>query len=78
MGTIKLEIDIPDFDREINIELTIRKDGEVVYKTSSPSEQVRESSNISLDKKVEQKVEKMTPPISNKDKLGGNLMNLDF
>lgn len=77
MGTIKLEIDIPDFDREINIELTIRKDGEVVYKTS-PSEQVKKSSNISLDKKVEQKVEKMTPPISNKDKLGGNLMNLDF
>lgn len=77
MGTIKLEIEIPDFDREINIELTIRKDGEVVYKTS-PSEQVKKSSNISLDKKVEQKVEKMTPPISNKDKLGGNLMNLDF
>lgn len=77
MGTIKLEIDIPDFDREINIELTIRKDGEVVYKTS-PSEQVKKSSNISLDEKVEQKVEKMTPPISNKDKLGGNLMNLDF
>jgi hypothetical protein len=77
MGTIKLEIDIPDFDREINIELTIRKDGEVIYRTS-PSEQVKESSNISLDKKVEQKVEKMTPPISNKDKLGGNLMNLDF
>ena len=77
MGTIKLEIDIPDFDREINIELTIRKDGEVVYKTS-PSEQIKKSSNISLDKKVEQKIEKMTPPISNKDKLGGNLMNLDF
>lgn len=77
MGTIKLEIDIPDFDREINIELTIRKDGEVIYRTS-PSEQVKESSNISLDKKVEQKVEKMTPLISNKDKLGGNLMNLDF
>lgn len=77
MGTIKLEIDIPDFDREINIELTIRKDGEVIYRTS-PSEQVKESSNISLNKKVEQKVEKMTPLISNKDKLGGNLMNLDF
>lgn len=77
MGTIKLEIDIPDFDREINIELTIRKDGEVIYRTS-PSEQVEKSSNISLDKKVEQKVEKITPPISNTDKLGGNLMNLDF
>lgn len=77
MGTIKLEIDIPDFDREINIELTIRKDGEVIYKTS-PSKQVEKSSNISLDKKVEQKVEKMTPPTSNKGKLGGNLMNLDF
>lgn len=77
MGTIKLEIDIPDFDREINIELTIRKDGEVIYKTS-PSEQVEKSSNISLDKKVEQKVEKMTPPVTNKGKAGGNLMNLDF
>ena len=33
MGNIKLEFDLPEFDRELSISLTIRKDGEVVYST---------------------------------------------
>lgn len=37
MGTIKFEIDLPEFEKELNISVTIRRDGEVVYHTSSPS-----------------------------------------
>lgn len=37
MGTIKLEIDIPEFEKELNINVTIHRDGEVLYSTSSPS-----------------------------------------
>ena len=38
MGTIKFEIDLPEFDKELSINITIHRDGEVVYSTtSSPS-----------------------------------------
>jgi len=34
---MKIEFDLPEFDKELNINIIIRKDGEVVYSTSSPS-----------------------------------------
>ena len=38
MGTIKFEIDLPEFEKELSINVTIHRDGEVVYTTtSSPS-----------------------------------------
>lgn len=38
MGTIKFEIDLPEFEKELSINVTIHRDGEVVYSTtSSPS-----------------------------------------
>lgn len=38
MGTIKFEIDLPEFEKELSINVTIHRDGEVVYNTtSSPS-----------------------------------------
>lgn len=39
MGTIKLElVDLPEFEKELSINITIHRDGEVVYNTtSSPS-----------------------------------------
>lgn len=37
MGTIKFEIDLPEFEKELNINVTIRRDGEVTYSASSPS-----------------------------------------
>ena len=38
MGTIKFEIDLPEFEKELGINITIHRDGEVVYNTtSSPS-----------------------------------------
>lgn len=37
MGTMRLEIDLPEFEKELSINIIIRRDGEVVYSTSSPS-----------------------------------------
>lgn len=37
MGLIKFEVDIPNFEKELSISITIRRDGEVFYSTSSPS-----------------------------------------
>lgn len=37
MGIIKFEVDIPNFEKELSISITIRRDGEVFYSTSSPS-----------------------------------------
>ena len=45
MGTIKFEIDLPEFEKELSINVTIHRDGEVVYTTTSyPS-----ASNICLN-----------------------------
>ena len=37
MGLVKFEVDIPNFEKELSISITIRRDGEVFYSTSSPS-----------------------------------------
>ena len=33
---IKLDLELPDFDKEITVSVTIKRDGEVLYSTSSP------------------------------------------
>ena len=56
MGTIKLEFDIPEFEKELKIEIVLSKDGEVVYNTtSSPStgiktEEMKEEKKLSIKK----------------------------
>lgn len=37
MGLIKFEVEIPEFKQELNINLTIRKDGEVIENLSTPT-----------------------------------------
>ena len=32
---MKIEFDLPDFEKELKVEITIRRDGEVVYQESS-------------------------------------------
>lgn len=66
MGTLKLEIDLPDFKNEINLNITIRKDGEVI-------------STLSADK-IEQAVSTPTPAKKSRGKStnAGNLMNMDY
>ena len=69
MGTLKLEIDIPDFKNEINLNITIRKDGEVVSTLSA--DQIDQSINMPTTPK---KRETKTATSIN----AGNLMNMDY
>ena len=63
MGTIKFELDIPDFEKEISINVVIKKDGEVAYTTSasSPSKPT-ETTVVRKKKKTD---EPITPPTNN-------------
>ena len=80
MGTIKFELDIPDFEKEISINVVIKKDGEVAYTTSasSPSKPT-ETTVVRKKKKTD---EPITPPTNNNGGgcgfIGGNMMNSDF
>lgn len=69
MGSIKFEVDIPDFEKEISIELIIRRDGEVVYKSSPTS---------SSKRGVEKEVKKTSTKPTTSSSVGGNMMNADF
>lgn len=69
MGSIKFEVDIPDLEKEISIELIIRRDGEVVCKSSPTS---------SSNKGVEKEVKKTSTRPTAKSSVGGNMMNADF
>lgn len=89
MGTIKFEIDLPEFEKELSINVTIHRDGEVVYTTtSSPSVDKQPSTNFlsSLGSKPEQekisvdgdKQKEEKPKKTSTSRRGGNLMNLDI
>lgn len=86
MGIMKFEVDIPEFDKEININITIKKDGEVVTKTTSPlnsnKENLLEKSAGDGDKDFEILKETTTKKEPKKKastgSSKGNLMNLDF
>ena len=41
MGTIKIEFDIPNFERELKIDIVIKKDGEVVCNTTTPTPETK-------------------------------------
>lgn len=77
MGLIKFEVDVPDFEKELNINIVIRKDGEVLYSSSaspSPAETPQEPK-----KKVEKKTTTKAKAATTTPSMGGNLMNLtDF
>jgi hypothetical protein len=67
MGTLKLEIDIPDFKNEINLNITIRKDGEVISTLSA--DRIDQSINTPPKKKTTRAAATNT---------AGNLMNMDY
>lgn len=62
-GTLKIEIDIPDFQRELNMSITIRKDGEVI-------------TSLSPDSSVPTKTTKKKEPAQKS--VSGNLMSMEL
>ena len=82
MGIIKLEIDVPDFEKEISINVTLKKDGEVVDSiVSSPSSRVSEKGKSKAKKSIEAKPEitvDSKPAIDNSFLSNGNLMDMEY
>jgi hypothetical protein len=76
MGIIKFEVDIPDFDKELQINITLRKDGEIIETKTQSS---LPTPSLSESVKVKEKVVKKSTAKKSASSLigGGNLMNLD-
>lgn len=72
---LKIELELPEFEKELNINITIKKDGEVVYTASSPSGDVNVSEPKEEPKEKEPTKKKKTTTPKSK---GGNFMNLDL
>jgi hypothetical protein len=73
MSLLKIELDLPEFEKEININITIKKDGEVVYTaTSSPS-----SDGDIIEEKIESP-KSSKKSVTKKNSSNGNFMNLDL
>ena len=86
MGIIKLELDIPDFEKELNVNITLKKDGVVVDSMSTTSSSSKGSIPVPTPKPEKQKnVTTPVPGVSTKVAPksvtpigGGNMMNIDF
>lgn len=86
MGTIKIEFDCPDFKEGLNINIVIRKDGEVVKVENkstfatpplNPDNRVQQSLEVStVDKKASSK--KKDPSETTTKKRSGNMMGLEL
>lgn len=82
---MKIEFDIPEFKKELKIEITIRRDGEVIYcDTASTSDADR---TPAVDNKVDNKTTRRKSPASSSKPAdaqpgpafglgGGNMMNI--
>lgn len=73
MSLLKIELDLPEFEKELNINITIKKDGEVVYTASSPSPG---DVDILEEKKIE--APKVTKSKTTKKPISGNCMGIDL
>lgn len=74
MSLLKIELDLPEFEKELNINITIKKDGEVVYTASSPSSGGKEE--VIEEKKIESP--KSTKSKTSKKPVSGNCMGIDL
>ena len=76
MGTIKFEIDLPEFEKQLTLNITINRDGNVVYSSFPPS---IDSSSLEWEKEEKTKESKSNPTTPKKKSSrvgGGNLMDI--
>lgn len=70
---MKIEFDVPDFERELEVCIVIRKDGEVVFKQeTTPSSESSNDVGVEKPKPVQRK-RSVSPP-----QVPGNFMGSDF
>ena len=90
---IKIELELPEFEKELNITVTLQRDGEVLSCTSSSQGGIKSKSPVEDTPKVckstsgdvsqgwKQSAEpshKSTPTVSATPLTGGNMMNINF
>lgn len=89
MGTIKIEFDCPDFSKELNINIVIRKDGEVAGTVMVPASNLpldtTKKAALEIPKENEEDTTAQLTTNSTKKKsatksttLSGNLMGMSF
>lgn len=84
MGTLKIELDIPDFENTLDINISLLKDGKGrVICSTTPSTVDNKQILLTSDKKEEGKlpepvVEEKKTSTSTRKKSGGNMMGIDF
>ena len=82
MGTIKIEFELPEFDNELSVSLTIHKDKEGGVKLNTSSSPMNIKTEIVEDKPVFGKTEnKEIPPtttIPKRSGRGGNMMGIEI
>ena len=81
---MKIEFEIPEFEKELNINITIKKDGEVVCNTSASPTLINSTTPFPKPVKEKKKVENKSPEQNTPNTkpagkpVGGNLMDMDF
>lgn len=78
---IKIEFDLPEFEKELNVSVTLKKDGEVIatssslegVKTELPWKQTIEEQAIKEEKVTQEPIKK-----TRAKKSGGNMMDISF
>lgn len=74
---MKIEFDIPEFKRELKIEITLRRDGEVIYSAQSDPAEDLEYKEAPEPSTTATKAKKTTPKSGGGNKGGGNMMNIE-
>lgn len=82
-NNIKIELELPTFEKELNISVTLRKDGEVI---STSSSEWRDSESYSGDSWKQTPEENMPPKVikevpeehTKKKRGGGNMMDISI
>ena len=67
MNNIKIELELPEFEKELSISVVLKKDGEIVSTFSSPLPE-----KITKEKPQSEEVK----PKTSKKKSSGNMMDL--
>ena len=88
---IKIELELPEFEKELNITVTLQRDGEVLSCTSSSQEGIKSKSPVEDTPKVckstldnqsqgwKQSAEpNYSTPTTSTPLTGGNMMNINF
>ena len=78
---IKIEFDLPEFEKELNVSVTLKEDGEVIttssslegVKTEIPWKQTLEEPAIKEEKVAQEPIKK-----TRAKKSGGNMMDISF